>query len=552
MSLPRLNAQRTIFETEMLFPRLSKAKGAERFRFFSERIFPELIKRRPELEKMYCVDNGRPAEEPVRMIGVVMLQFMERVPDQQATEACEYDLRWKLALRMEADEPAFHPTSLVKFRNRLLAHGLERLGFEAVLEQMRAAGYLPKRSRQRLDSTHIIGLVSRMSRLECMRQALRLALEELEPVEKLPRPVAWAQWWERYVESQVDYKSTGEILRQKMGQAGRDAREVLDWVKGLSEETRQGEAVQLLQRVFDENFEAGDDGAVEKRPAQPPGAVHNPHNPEAQWSSKSTTKDKDWVGHKVQVAETVEDQPRQKGEPTKSVITAIVTQAAPESDKAGMAAVLEEQQQLGLEKPETLYVDGAYVSGPGLAQAQAQGRELMGPAPASPDRGKVYSCEMFTVDVEGRQAVCPAGKVSRQCSRLVEQRTGKVQYRFEWSTHCHDCVLMANCVSAAQRHRTLVVGEHHTLLQARRQAMGTEAFEKDMRHRNGIEGTQSELVRGYGLRRARYRGRSKVRLQNYMIGAASNIRRWCRRTAWEARQAAQRAIGAAQPLAALA
>ena len=58
-----------------------------------------------------------------------------------------------------------------------------------------------------------------------------------------------------------------------------------------------------------------------------------------------------------------------------------------------------------------------------------------------------------------------------------------------------------------------------------------------VRRRNGIEGTQSELVRAYGLRQARYRGKAKVRLQNYLIGAACNIRRLFRRMAWEARQA---------------
>ena len=61
-------------------------------------------------------------------------------------------------------------------------------------------------------------------------------------------------------------------------------------------------------------------------------------------------------------------------------------------------------------------------------------------------------------------------------------------------------------------------------------------FKKEMHRRNGIEGTQSELVRGYGLRYARYRGFVKVRLQNYLIGAACNLRRLCRRLAWETAQ----------------
>jgi transposase len=71
--------------------------------------------------------------------------------------------------------------------------------------------------------------------------------------------------------------------------------------------------------------------------------------------------------------------------------------------------------------------------------------------------------------------------------------------------------------------------------------MQTDAFKKEMHRRNGIEGTQSELVRGYGLRQARYRGKDKVRLQNYLIGAACNIRRLFRRLAWEANQACRAA-----------
>jgi hypothetical protein len=81
------------------------------------------------------------------------------------------------------------------------------------------------------------------------------------------------------------------------------------------------------------------------------------------------------------------------------------------------------------------------------------------------------------------------------------------------------------------------VGRHHTELQARRQEQKTEAFEKKSRRRNAIEGTQSELVRGHGLRKARYRGIEKNRLQNYFIGAACNAKRWIRRIIWEMRQA---------------
>jgi hypothetical protein len=83
-----------------------------------------------------------------------------------------------------------------------------------------------------------------------------------------------------------------------------------------------------------------------------------------------------------------------------------------------------------------------------------------------------------------------------------------------------------------------VVGQYHTLLQKRRREQNTTLFAERMKIRNGIEGTQSELVRAHGLRRARYRGKAKVDLQNQFIGAACNIKRWLRLLAWQIKQKA--------------
>jgi transposase len=323
---------------------------------------------------------------------------------------------------------------------------------------------------------------------------------------------------------------------------------ILTWAHDQGAAWAQAEPMQVLRRVFQENYEVDAHGAHQQTRAQPPGAVHNPHEPEAQWSSKSTTKDKEWVGYKTQVAETVQDGPRAQGEPTRNFITAIVTQNAIASDKPGLSEVLAEQASLGLAAPSSLYVDGAYVWGQSLKEAHDEGRELRGPAPASPDRGKTCTAEAFDVQLAERFAVCPAGQRSTNCSRLEAAKTGKVDFRFEWNdTLCGACPKRPQCVGATQSHRTLVVGEHHSFLQARRREMQFPEFKKEMHQRNGIEGTQSELVRGYGLRYARYRGFVKVRLQNYLIGAACNLRRLCRRLAWEAAQVSH---ASATPIAA--
>lgn len=509
-------------------------RQADFFVFFARTVFPMLATYRERLEALYTADNGRPAWDPVRLLGVLVLQFALRVPDRQAAEMVQYDQRWRLALHLRAEEATCDPSLLTVFRNRLVEGAQEGLAFEAVLAYLVAQGWVPQRSRQRLDSTHVRGLLSLMSRLECARETLRLLLEEVEADGALPE--AWAPYWERYVETKLDPRAQAPALEAKSVQAGWDMLAIWTTASGCGDIEARDVFV-LLQRVFLENYTVATGGEIGKTRAQPTGAVHNPHEPEAQWSSKSTTRDKSWVGYKAQVAETLQEQPRGAGEPTANFLTALVTQQAPASDKAGMVQVASEQKRMDVEAPAALYVDGAYVSSEALKEACDAGRELRGPAPASPDRGKVFTVEAFDVHVEERYAVCPGAQRSSNCSRLEEQRTGKVVYRIEWShTVCGACPLRLSCVSAGQQHRTFVVGALHSLLQERRREMQTEAFKKEMWRRHGIEGTQSELVRGYGLRQARYRGFAKVRLQNYLIGAACNIRRLFRRLTWLAEQ----------------
>jgi transposase len=505
-------------------------RQAEFFMFFARTVFPLLEHYRERLAVVYTPENGRPAWDPVRLLAVLVLQFVLRVADRQAAELVQYDRRWRLALHLGPREATFDPSLLTVFRNRLVEGAQEELAFTAVLDYLVEHGWVPKRSKQRLDSTHVRGLLRLMSRLECARETIRLLLEELEAQEALPE--AWAPYWERYVETKLDPRAQAPALEVKSAQAGHDMLALWKDAAGCWDIVAR-DAFVLLQRVFLENYTLAEGGEVSKNRAQPTGAVRNPHEPQAQWSTKPTILEKDWNGYKAQVAETVQDEPRPRGEPTANFLTALETQNAPASDKPGLAQVLQQQRAMGLEAPSALYVDGAYVCSAALKEAREQGRELRGPAPASPDRGKVFTVESFDVHVEERYARCPNGQRSSNCSRLEEQSTGKVAYRIEWSdTVCGACPLRAQCVSAGQVHRTFVVGELHSLLQARRREMQTEAFKKEMHRRNGIEGTQSELVRGYGLRQARYRGFAKVRLQNYLIGAACNIRRLYRRIAW--------------------
>ena len=112
------------------------------------------------------------------MLAVLILQFVLHQPDRQAAEAAQYDLRWRLALHLDAHDATFDPTVLVVFRNRLVEHETEGLAFSVVLDYLVEHGWVPKRSRQRLDSAHVRGLLNNMNRLECARETIRLLLME--------------------------------------------------------------------------------------------------------------------------------------------------------------------------------------------------------------------------------------------------------------------------------------------------------------------------------------------------------------------------------------
>ena len=84
MSLPDFKPQTRLFG--IYGPLGLELDPGDRYRLFTEKIYPLLVEGRGELEKGYCRDNGRPSVEPVLLLGVTLLQFMEKVPDREAVE----------------------------------------------------------------------------------------------------------------------------------------------------------------------------------------------------------------------------------------------------------------------------------------------------------------------------------------------------------------------------------------------------------------------------------------------------------------------------------
>jgi transposase len=402
---------------------------------------------------------------------------------------------------------------------------------------------VPRRGMRRLDSTHVLGLLAHLGRLEKLRETIRLGMVELRKGEGVKLPEFWERMWELYVQSKPEWEAEKSAAEARCQAVGRDMLLLVGWVGEQVEGVREGKQAKLLVRVFAENFTV-EEQRVQLKAAEA-GTVLNPHEPEAQVGRK---RNKTWSGFKAQVGESIDEKAREAGEPKEQFITSIVTTSASASDQQALEQVREEEKASGLETAEQLHVDSGYISGSNIRECQEAGTELVGPVAKHGDNGKGFKSEQFAVDIGNQLAVCPAGQSSRRMSVSVHSDRPESRYcRFVWDTKvCRACPMGQQCMGRKAGEkvcgRTLEVGEDHEYVQRRRAEQKTVEYQKRMRRRNAIEGTQSELVRAHGLRQARYRGEGKVRMQNYLIGAACNVKRWIRRVAWEVRAAMKAAV----------
>ena len=90
---------------------------------------------------------------------------------------------------------------------------------------------------------------------------------------------------------------------------------------------------------------------------------------------------------------------------------------------------------------------------------------------------------------------------------------------------CLACPCRGQCTRAAVNPRSLTLRPQaqYEALQAARARQQTDDFKARYAARAGIEGTLSQAVRVFDLRRARYIGHAKTRLQHILIATALNV-----------------------------
>ena len=473
--------------------------------------------------------RGQPAAAPWRLALVTVMQFAEGLADRQAADAVRGRIDWKYVLSLPLEDEGFDASVLSEFRTRLVDGQAETLLLDALLTQARTHGLLHARGRQRTDSTHVLANIRVLNRLECVGETLRQALNALAVV--APDWLrAWvpAAWFDRYSRPFAEYRlPPGRAERYALAEEiGADGVAVLTAVYAPEAPAylRAAPAVQTLRQVWVQQFYAATD-TVRWRAADdlPPSTllICTPYDPEARYSKKRETA---WTGYKVHLTETCAPE-------GPHLIVNVETTAAPTSDFEMVPTIhthLAEHDLL----PEEHIVDAGYMTADHLVTSRTEHAvDLLGPVPPDPswqakEQGG-FETACFAIDWEAHQATCPHGHTSRSWMERHDRRDHPVVYIRFAPTDCQSCPVRAHCTQSATQPRALMIRARpaYEALHAARQRQTTPDFKEHYAVRAGIEGTLSQGVRAGDLRRARYTGLAKTRLQHVLTATGVNVLR---------------------------
>ena len=473
--------------------------------------------------------RGQPALAPWRLALVTVFQFLEHLSDRQAADAVRARIDWKYALGLELADPGFHFSGLAEFRQRLVAGQAEHLLLDRMLDHFKARDLVKARGKQRTDSTHVLGAVHDLHLLELVGETMRAALDDLAAV--VPdwlRAIAQPVWFERYEHRIEDYRlPKSQAKREALAlEIGADGFRLLDALEApeAPPAAREQPMVKTLRDVWRVHY-ARDEGRLRWRSGAelPPVGerLQSPYDPEMHYSAKFGLE---WSGYKVHVTETCDVE-------SAHLITHVKTDQAMRPDMTCTAEIHERLAAKGL-LPAEHFVDAGYVDAALLVASQRDhGIALEGPVRAITKRRseaeQAYELRHFVIDWAREQVTCPQGKTSVTWRAGLDDvgapRIGAVFSR----TDCGTCAARELCTRAKEGRRSVYFHPRaeYEALNAARARMDDPEWKERYHTRAGIEGTLSQGVRAFGMRRSRYIGLAKTGLQQVCIAAAMNVAR---------------------------
>lgn len=396
-----------------------------------------------ELAEMYRdTGAGKAPLCPARMALALILQGYLGVSDAEAVELSVVDLRWQMVLdRLGETTPAYSQGALFEFRERLIAHDLDRRLLERTAQLARSSGgfdakKLPKTLRIALDSSPLAGAGRVEDTINLIGHAARKVVESV------------AQLVEREVETVCRQAGIPLLLASSVKKAldcdwsdaqhqaaavDRLAREVLSlerWIaRHLAEEAGQPPLERLLgtlRDLLDQDLDPDPDGGGH-RIHQGVARDRRISVEDEQMRHGRKSKSRRIDGYKRHVATDLGSQ---------TILACAITPANQAEHEAFLALKADiEAQDLRFGQA---HFDRAYMGSPVVAQIAAEGGEIIC-KPWRVPNGEFFPKEDFHLDLRAKTITCPGG----QCEALEFGRS--VTFA---AAACDTCALREQCTSA--------------------------------------------------------------------------------------------------------
>lgn len=470
------------------------------------------IVRDEDFAECYSSRMGRPSIRPSLLARVMLLQHRTGASDEAAMEAVAWDLRWKVALDLPVDHQGWHPTSLTRFRARLLLHGKEQLALENTLRLAEEIGLLDGTAEQIIDSTPMLGAAATQDTVRLVRHGVRKLLDAVAVADRVaarrlddglqfdyarPNDKPDCRWRE---------KAARERMLTRVAQDAERALLAVEQADGLLGDERVADAHGLLRELIGQDFDVDDDGVPRLHRGTASGRIISTVDTEMRHGRKSQHQRFD--GYKLSASATNTPEP---------LITAV--DVAPASAQDGPQAKRLIDAQPDARRPGRLLGDTAYGTGPVRAELAEREVDVLAPVPEGSVKPGRLGKRDFQIDLVAGTVRCLAGNVAA----IRTEPSGRRRAAFAKAL-CDACPLRDRCVAPARGTRQVLIAPDEELLIAARQALDDPATTEHLRRtRPRIERLLGLLAVRYGARKSRYFGQAKARLQAAWAAALVNL-----------------------------
>lgn len=487
------------------------------FRRFREVVSPLITDE--QFSSMYCHNNGRPPISPALLAKAMLLQYHMNLSDREMERACQFDLEVKFALGLRIDERPFDHSSLGDFRERLLKSGREKEIFDQIVEALVQKKLISKKEIQRIDATHIIADIALPNMVSMVKKATfeilkKLKIHHQNRYQKISKRLDPEEYSSIRINDDGPGRLDLEKRAERLVQCVEEARFVLREVRDLEKASIYKDAIEILKTILRENIEEKEDGSTREMDPKkkPTNRIISPVDVDARAGAKS--KFKKFFGYKASITQEVKNQ----------FITNVDVMPGNRRDGEPTVDLVEEQIVKHGIVPEKVIGDSAYGDGIWRKNLNDHGTNLIAPFKDKNPRTKaVFPKNMFEINRKNTTLTCPKGIVARP--HFYDSAKLSMVFHFPMSV-CNKCEWQSNCTKAREGRRTVRIFDWQEQINESQKYNLTDAFEKDMKLRQPIEGKFSEMKRLHGLVRTRYRGLKKVGLQCFFTAALMNLKRW--------------------------